>query len=192
MFSTPLICSSIGVTTVWATTSELAPGYWPVTLIVGGAISGYCAIGRRENDTPPTITNTIDTTAAKIGRSMKKCEMRIVRAPGALFGLGHGRARRRRFLGRHLGSGPHHGQPVDDDPVLGREPVLDDAQSVLDLPERDVFLPGDILRVDRVDELARLLGPDRHVGNQQRLVGQRARDLDAAEHAGREQGGMIF
>src|SRR5260370_20978335 len=90
MFSTPLICSSIGVTTVWATTSELAPGYWPVTLIVGGAISGYCAIGRRENDTPPTITNTIDTTAAKIGRSMKKCEMRIVRTPGSYSALDTG------------------------------------------------------------------------------------------------------
>jgi hypothetical protein len=77
MFSTPLICSSIGVTTVEATTSALAPGYWPVTLITGGAISGYCATGRRENDTPPRITKTIETTAAKIGRSMKKCEMRI-------------------------------------------------------------------------------------------------------------------
>jgi len=28
MFSTPLICSSIGATTVEATTSALAPGYW--------------------------------------------------------------------------------------------------------------------------------------------------------------------
>src|ERR1051326_637645 len=77
MFSTPLICCSIGVTTVAATTSALAPGYWPDTLMMGGAISGYCAIGRRKNDTPPMITNTIETTAAKIGRSMKKCEMRI-------------------------------------------------------------------------------------------------------------------
>ena len=77
MFSTPLICCSIGVTTVEATTSALAPGYWPETLMIGGAISGYCATGRRENDTPPRITNTIEITAAKIGRSMKKCEMRI-------------------------------------------------------------------------------------------------------------------
>ena len=45
--------------------------------MIGGAISGYCATGSRENDTPPRITNTIETTAAKIGRSMKKCEMRI-------------------------------------------------------------------------------------------------------------------
>src|SRR5271163_4193143 len=77
MFSTPLICCSIGVTTVAATTSALAPGYWPDTLMIGGAISGYCAIGKRENDTPPRITNTIETTAAKIGRSIKKCERRI-------------------------------------------------------------------------------------------------------------------
>ncbi len=77
MFSTPLICCSSGATTVEATTSALAPGYWPVTLITGGAISGYCATGSRPNDTAPRITNTIETTAAKIGRSMKKCEMRI-------------------------------------------------------------------------------------------------------------------
>src|SRR5262245_16522630 len=72
MFSTPLICSSIGATTVAATTSALAPGYWPVTVMMGGAISGYCATGSRANATAPRITNTIDTTAAKIGRSMKK------------------------------------------------------------------------------------------------------------------------
>ena len=77
MFSTPLICCSIGVTTVEATTSALAPGYWPVTLIKGGAISGYCAIGRRRNDTAPRMVMITEITAAKIGRSMKKCEMRI-------------------------------------------------------------------------------------------------------------------
>ena len=72
MLSTPLICCSIGVTTVSATTSALAPGYWPGTVMVGGAISGYCATGRRRNATPPRITKTIDTTEAKIGRSIKK------------------------------------------------------------------------------------------------------------------------
>ena len=77
MFSTPLICCSSGATTVEATTSALAPGYWPVTLITGGAISGYCATGSRAKETAPRITNTMETTAAKIGRSMKKCEMRI-------------------------------------------------------------------------------------------------------------------
>src|SRR5262245_65216086 len=98
MFSTPLICCSIGVTTVAATTSALAPGYWPVTVMVGGAISGYWATGSRKNATPPRITNTIDTTEAKIGRSMKKCEIRMNGnarylaacgdPPGAGLGLG--------------------------------------------------------------------------------------------------------
>ena len=78
MFSTPLICCSSGVTTVAATTSALAPGYWPVTLTTGGAISGYWAIGRRPKETSPRITKTSDTTPAKIGRSMKKREMRMV------------------------------------------------------------------------------------------------------------------
>jgi hypothetical protein len=84
MFSTPLICCSSGVTTVDATTSALAPGYWPETLMIGGAISGYCATGRRENDTPPRMTKTIETTAAKIGRSIKKCDMRISAHSGVI------------------------------------------------------------------------------------------------------------
>ena len=43
-----MICSSIGATTVEATASALAPGYWPDTLMTGGAISGYCAIGTEQ------------------------------------------------------------------------------------------------------------------------------------------------
>src|SRR6516225_9024795 len=77
IFSTPLICCSSGVTTVDATTSALAPGYWPETLMIGGAIAGYCATGSREKETPPRMTKMIETTAAKIGRSIKKCEIRI-------------------------------------------------------------------------------------------------------------------
>src|SRR6476620_7263034 len=79
MFSTPLIGCSIVVTTVAATPSALAPGYWPDTVMVGGAISGYWATGRRKKATPPKITKTIETTEAKIGRSMKKCEIRMDR-----------------------------------------------------------------------------------------------------------------
>src|ERR1700739_1403108 len=94
MFSTPLICSSIGETTVSATVRAVAPGYWPVTVMVGGAISGYWATGSRKNDTPPRITNTIDQTAAKIGRSMKKCEMRMVAPSVRLRGRTAGSGRR--------------------------------------------------------------------------------------------------
>src|SRR5258705_1512977 len=113
MFSTPLICSSMGATTVEATTSALAPGYWPVTLMIGGAISGYWATGRRTNATTPRITNTIERTAAKIGRSMKKCEMRILSVH-----LGRRRARLWRcplLLRRDLGVRARLHQAVDDD-----------------------------------------------------------------------------
>src|SRR5215813_3554477 len=139
MFSTPLICSSIGATTVEATTSALAPGYWPVTLMIGGAISGYCAIGSRTNATTPRITKTIETTEAKIGRSMKKCEIfmassrRLVALSLGRFG---GLRSRILFDRRHrlTGSDPH--QPVDDDAVVGLEPFPDDAQAVDHLAER--------------------------------------------------------
>src|SRR5208282_4127155 len=168
MFSTPLICCSIGVTTVEATTSALAPGYWPETLMIGGAISGYCAIGRRENDTPPRITKTIETTAAKIGRSMKKCESRIFSALGL--------------------SRPWLHRGVDDDAIGRRKAVLDHAQAVVELAERDVFLPHHAAVVDHEHEFARLLGADRGIGNEQRGIGRRAGHADAAEHAGRENG----
>src|SRR6185436_18946719 len=124
MFSTPLICCSSGVTTVDATTSALAPGYCPVTFTVGGAMSGYCATGRRPNETNPRITNTRDTTPAKIGRSIKKREMRM--APEASVGRGRIGAGKRRCIAAagdrlrcnlHAGTHPH--QTVDDDPVVG-------------------------------------------------------------------------
>src|ERR1700688_3701848 len=186
MFSTPLICCSIGVATVAATTSALAPGYWPETLMIGGAISGYCATGSRENDTPPRITNTIETTAAKIGRSMKKCEMRIFLASASL-GFVRPFGRRRAFLlRRHLLAGPRAHQAVAEDAIVRGEPVLDHPQAAVDLAEGDVFLPHHVAGVDDQHEFAHLLGADRGVGNKQRRIGRRARHADAAEHAGRE------
>ena len=135
MFSTPLICCSIGVTTVAATTSALAPGYWPVTVMVGGAISGYCATGKRKNATPPRITKTIETTEAKIGRSMKKCEMRMGCSPPLLGRRRRaGRCRRGRLrallLRRHLLARARPHQAVDDDAIVGPDALLDDAQVV--------------------------------------------------------------
>ncbi len=43
------------------------------TLMVGGAICGYCATGSVSSAIEPITTSTIETTAAKIGRSTKKC-----------------------------------------------------------------------------------------------------------------------
>ena len=45
---------------------------------VGGAISGYCATGSTPEATRPASVITIEMTAAKIGRLMKK---RVMRAP---------------------------------------------------------------------------------------------------------------
>src|SRR5215470_9857232 len=75
MFSTPFTSCSIGVATVSAMTSGGAPGYDARTTIVGGTTSGYCATGRETYAIEPRITVTIEMTAAKIGRSMKKREM---------------------------------------------------------------------------------------------------------------------
>src|SRR5438046_10334082 len=59
--------------------------------MVGGAISGYCAIGSVESAITPTSVMTMLMTPAKIGRSMKKCGKFTVFAP-----------RPRSFCGRRL------------------------------------------------------------------------------------------
>src|SRR3954452_221688 len=188
MFSTPLICCSSGVTTVVATTSALAPGYWPVMLTTGGAISGYWAIGRRPKETTPRITNTSDTTPAKIGRSMKKREMRISRSaasvgPGRSFASGcRGVGIAGRLLRRHLDAGTHPHQAVDDDPIAGLEPCRNHAQARYDWTQRHVFRPCDILAINHQDEFANLLGADSGVRHEQCLVRRPNRHLDASEH----------
>src|SRR5262245_33737289 len=72
MFSTPLIWFSRGAATVCSSTWAEAPGYTARTVTTGGAISGYCAIGSTRMPASPAITMKIESTAAKIGRSMKK------------------------------------------------------------------------------------------------------------------------
>src|SRR5215218_3169547 len=74
MPSTPLTCCSMGAATVSATTWALAPGYDADTSTVGGVISGYCATGKFISAMAPASVTTMDSTAAKIGRSMKKRE----------------------------------------------------------------------------------------------------------------------
>src|SRR4030095_14466670 len=150
MFSTPLICCSSGVTTVEATTSALAPGYWPVTLMTGGAISGYWATGSRPKETAPKITNTSDSTAAKIGRSMKKREMRMgircsVGRGLSAAGEGRGVVCGGRFLRGHLDAGARPHQAVDDHAVIGVEARGNDALVLDDGTERDVFRAGNIV-----------------------------------------------
>src|SRR5262252_3348138 len=70
----PESCSSIGAATVRESVSALAPGSVAVIVTVGGAISGYCAIGRTCEATRPASVKMIEMTDAKIGRSMKNFE----------------------------------------------------------------------------------------------------------------------
>src|SRR6266566_4908236 len=49
--------------------------------MVGGAISGYCAMGSVESAMTPTSVMTMLMTPAKIGRSMKKCGKFMAIAP---------------------------------------------------------------------------------------------------------------
>src|SRR5690606_38989918 len=74
MSSTPVIASSSGVATVSAMTLGLAPGYTVRTTTEGGTTSGYSPIGSSGIEIRPAAKITIDSTAAKIGRSMKNRE----------------------------------------------------------------------------------------------------------------------
>src|SRR6266851_2533428 len=188
MFSTPLICCSSGATTVAATTSALAPGYLPLTLTTGGAISGYWATGSRPRDTAPRMTKTIETTAAKIGRSMKKWEYRIrgSHSIGAGLQAGGRRGSGARLLRRYLCARPRAHQAVDNDVVVRRQPLGDDAQTIDDRSKRHVLRPRDILGVDHQHKLAHLLDPDCGVGHEQRVLRRCSRHPNPREHAGRE------
>ena len=57
--------------TVCSTVSALAPMYVAVTVTVGGAICGYCAIGSVGIVMSPTNTMKSEQTDAKIGRRRK-------------------------------------------------------------------------------------------------------------------------
>src|SRR5687768_9617393 len=74
MPSTPRMDSSSGVATVSAMTLGLAPGYTVRTTTEGGTTSGYSPIGSSGIEIRPAAKITIDSTAAKIGRSMKNLE----------------------------------------------------------------------------------------------------------------------
>src|SRR5215470_13982107 len=77
IFSTPFTASSIGVATVRATTSALAPGYTAVTCTLGGAISGNKVTGKVNKDNPPNKRRMIEITVDNIGRSINRLSMDV-------------------------------------------------------------------------------------------------------------------
>src|SRR5712675_2531152 len=112
-------------------------------------------------DTAPRMTKTIETTAAKIGRSMKKWDWRICgsRSIGADLRADGRRGSGARLLRRYLCARARAHQAVDDDVVVERQPLGDDAQAIDDRSKRHVLRPGDILGVDHQHEHTHMLDP---------------------------------
>src|SRR5438105_3098926 len=54
-------------------------------MMLGGVICGYCASGRLPAATNPDKKMMIDSTAAKIGRRIKKCENILVLREGSFY-----------------------------------------------------------------------------------------------------------
>ena len=82
---------------------------------------------------------------------------------------------RRRFdgavLGRDFLPRPGPRQPVDDDAIGGRKSGANDTQAVYDRTELDALGADRAVFGDRENDLARLIGRNRAVGNQQRVMG---------------------
>src|SRR4051794_1486486 len=133
MWSTPLTCCSIGAATVSATTWALAPGYWIDTCTPGGVICGYCAIGKVNSAIPPARAMAMDSTVAKIGRSMKK-RVSMSAPHGGWAERGH-----RRGLGPHLHVRPDLLERPHDDLVVRFQSTADRAHAVfLERPRDDL------------------------------------------------------
>lgn|GEM_PF-4545335 len=67
---------SITCVTVSCTVCADAPGYCAVMPMVGGAMDGYCEIGRLRMEIPPASMIIMAITHAKTGRSIKKRAMK--------------------------------------------------------------------------------------------------------------------
>jgi hypothetical protein len=70
-------CCSITWVTEFCTVWASAPGYMALITTAGGAMVGYCSIGRLVAAMPPASMVTMAMTQAKTGRSMKKRESNI-------------------------------------------------------------------------------------------------------------------
>src|SRR6478736_122351 len=68
MFWTPLMDCSNGIRTDSTRTFALAPGYEIITITVGGAMLGNCAIGSVLIPSTPRNRRMIEMTIAKAGR----------------------------------------------------------------------------------------------------------------------------
>src|SRR5947208_13314144 len=145
---------SIGAATVCSITSAEAPGYTACTVTTGGAMSGYCAIGRLRIAARPASTMKMDSTAAKIGLSIKKRENMglFLRLRFLLL-----RLRRRLCPGfgdAHRRSRPQAHQALDDHAIAGLDALVDDPGIARPFADFDRARLGGVVLIDDVDELA--------------------------------------
>src|SRR5262249_56899343 len=111
------------------------------------------------------MTVTMEMTAAKIGRSMKKREMFIDSLVDSLGSERSGRRargglRRSRdglLLGFDDDVGPRPLDALHDDPVAGREPLAHHPQAVVQRAAGDVPVAHRVVAVDHPDELPGLI-----------------------------------
>lgn len=76
----------MGAATVSWVTFDEAPVYLALTMMEGGVISGYYAIGSATMDNPPASKITSDRTMLRTGRWMKNRTTRQV--PAVFWGTG--------------------------------------------------------------------------------------------------------
>src|SRR6266446_2698500 len=138
--------------------------------MVGGVICGYWAMGRVHTAIPPARVITMDSTAAKIGRSMKKRENMIVSGPWSVVS---GRSQKivplltldlrlltgrcgevfRGRLGLDLDAGADALLAADDDPFPRLQAAVDHASAVLERADLDLAVNHFLLVVDDEHEL---------------------------------------
>src|SRR5262249_58092881 len=141
------------------------------------------------------MTVTMEMTAAKIGRSMKKREMFIdslvdslgVEWSGRRARSGLRRSRDGLLLGLDDDVGPRPLDALHDDAVVGRETLAYDPQAVVHRTAGDLPVADLVVAVHHPDELLGLVALHGIVGNEQRLVSPAADEPESHEQSGREQ-----
>ena len=86
----------------------------------------------------------------------------------------------------HLGADAGALQAVDDHAVFRLQPLADHAQAFVERPEHHRLRLDRVVVLDHEHDLARLVGGDRRIRQQQRLVRRAADQPDAAELAGQD------
>ena len=132
----------------------------------------------------PAMVMTIDSTVAKIGRSMKNREMFMAGSPdrrrGGAVGPRRGTVRRGEG-GLDLHPGPDPGEPVHHDLLARLEPVPDDAALAIHLPAQgDAPVGHGAVRLEHEHELAVLVGADRDLGDHDHPPHSRCRSGEPA------------